>query len=319
MELRQLRTFLTVGRQLSFYRAAETLHYAQSTVSAQIRALEEELGVPLFDRLGKKVVLTAAGESLMQHAERMLAIEEEARSGVAVWKEPKGTISLRIPETVGTCLLPAAFSAFHRSYPNIGLDISTCALYTLKQEFRTGVTDLAFLLADSISAAELVVEALGFLRIAAVCAPEHRLVAENTFTLADLAGETLLLSKQDCSYKMGVDRELTEQDIRLGARMEMTSVATIRQCAIHGMGIAVLPEIAVREEIQAGLLHRLPWEDEGLEQAVLMLWHKDKWISRPLAKLMDEARNCAGRLTGCRVACQPGLPGENLLRQDSRD
>lgn len=319
MELRQLRTFLAVGRLLSFYRAAEALHYAQSTVSAQIRALEEEFGLPLFDRLGRKVVLTAAGESLMQYAEKMLAIEEETRSGVAAWKEQKGTIALRVPETIGTCLLPEALGAFHRSYPSIGLDISTCALYTLKQEFRSGVTDLAFLIADSISAAELAVEAIGFLRIVAVCAREHGRAAATSFTLADLAGGTLLLPKQDCSYKMAIDRELTEQDIRLGARMEMTSVATIRQCAIHGMGIAILPEIAVREDIRAGLLHRLPWEDEGREQAVLMLWHKNKWISGPLAMLMNEARKCVGRLTGCRDACLAGLSGQDLLREDARD
>ena len=318
MELRQLRTFLAVGRLLSFYRAAETLHYAQSTVSAQIRALEEEFGVPLFDRLGRKVVLTAAGESLMQYAEKMLAVEEETRSGVAAWKEQKGTITLRVPETVGTCLLPEALNAFHRSYPSIGLDISTCALYTLKQEFRSGVTDLAFLIADSISAAELAVEAIGFLRIVAVCAQTHGRAAAS-FTLADLAGKTLLLPKQDCSYKMAIDRELTERDIRLAARMEMTSVATIRQCAIHGMGIAILPEIAVREDIRAGLLHRLPWEDEGREQAVLMLWHKKKWISGPLAMLMDEARKCVGRLTDCHDACLPGLSGQDLLRDDARD
>jgi len=292
-----LKTFLAVGRLLSFYRAAETLHYAQSTVSAQIKALEEEFGVPLFDRLGKKVVLTEAGESLMQYAEKMLAIEEETRAGVSACQEPKGTISLRIPESVGTCLLPEAFREFHRSYPTISLDISNCVFHTLKQEFKTGITDLAFLISDSVTAAKSVVEALGFLRIVAVCAPGHRAAGKTTFDLGDFAGETVLLPKQDCSYKMGFDRELTEQDVRLAARMEMTSVGTIKQCIIQGVGIAILPEISIRDERAAGRVHVLPWEDGGREQAILMLWHKDKWIFPALRAFMDAARNSVRRLT----------------------
>jgi DNA-binding transcriptional LysR family regulator len=301
MELRQLKTFLTVGRLLSFYRAADVLHYAQSTVSAQIRALEEEFGVPLFDRLGRKVALTTAGEALMQYAERMLAIEEETRAGVTAGTEPQGRISLRVPETVATWLLPGAFAAFHRSWPGIGLDIGNCAFHTLKQEFRSGVTDLAFLIADSIAAAELVVEAIGFLRLVAVCAPGHPCARSADFALGELAGQTLLLPKQDCSYRMDIDRELAGQDIRLQARMEMTSVATIKQCTVQGMGVSILPEVAVREELREGRLQLLQWQDgESRDLAVLMLWHKDKWISPALAALMDAARACSGALAGGR-------------------
>jgi DNA-binding transcriptional LysR family regulator len=296
MELRQLKTFQTVGRLLSFYRAAEKLHYAQSTVSAQIKSLEEEFGVPLFDRLGKKVILTDAGDMLMQYAEKILAIEEETRAGVLGWKEPKGTISLRIPETVGSCLLPEAFSEFHRAYPNVSLDISNCAFQTLKQEFKTGITDLAFLIAEQVSASELIVETLGFLRLVAVCAPNQKMVGVSRFTLNDLAGETILLPKQDCSYKMAIDKEFTERDIRLAAKIEMASVEMIKQCVTRGMGIAILPETAVKEEITNGLLHVLPWQD-GYEQAILMLWHKDKWIFPALHAFMDMARENVRRLT----------------------
>ncbi|MGA7644044.1 MAG: LysR family transcriptional regulator, partial [Syntrophobacteraceae bacterium] len=83
MELRQLKTFLMVAKLLSFNRAADALNYAQSTVSVQIRGLEEEFGVPLFDRLGKQVVLTEAGQVLMRYAQKMLDIEEETHCEVA--------------------------------------------------------------------------------------------------------------------------------------------------------------------------------------------------------------------------------------------
>jgi DNA-binding transcriptional LysR family regulator len=82
MELRELKTFQKVAILLSFDRAAEVLHYAQSTVSAQIKALEDELGVPLFDRLGRQIVLTDAGEKLLKYSRRLLAIHEETYAEV---------------------------------------------------------------------------------------------------------------------------------------------------------------------------------------------------------------------------------------------
>ncbi|MFH0784686.1 MAG: LysR family transcriptional regulator [Pseudomonadota bacterium] len=295
MELRQLKTFQTVGHLLSFYRAAEKLHYAQSTVSAQIKALEEEFGVPLFDRLGKKVVLTEGGEMLMQYAEKMLAIEEETKAGVSGHKEPQGTISLRIPESIGTYLMGDAFRQFHQTYPKISFNISNCAFHTLKQEFKTGITDLAFLIAGYVSAPELVVEALGFITIVAVCSPDHPAVAKRTFTLQDFSGETLLLPKHDCSYKMEIEKELVESSIEIAAKLEITSVEMIKQWVMKGVGIAILPEIAIRNQIKSGHLRVLPWENSGREQAVLMLWHKDKWLFPALQAFMDATR-CSVRL-----------------------
>lgn len=297
MELRQLKTFQTVGRLLSFYRAAEKLHYAQSTVSTQIKALEEEFGVPLFDRLGKKVVLTEAGEMLMQYAEKMLAIEEETKAGVSRHKEPQGTISLRIPESIGTYLLADAFQKFHQTYPKISINISNCAFNTLKQEFKSGITDLAFLIAGYVSAPELVVEALGFMNVVAICSPDHPAAVKQSFTLYDLSGETLLLPKHDCSYKMELEKELTEHSIEIAAKFSISSVEMIKQSVMKGVGIAILPEIAVRDQVKSGDIRILPWESPGREQAVLMLWHKDKWLFPALQAFMDATRHSVRQLT----------------------
>lgn len=298
MELRQLKTFQTVGRLLSFYRAAETLHYAQSTVSAQIKGLEEEFGLPLFDRLGKKVVLTEAGEMLMEYAGKMLAIEAETRAGVSGRKEPQGCISLRIPESIGTYLMAGAIRDFHAAFPKIGFNISACAFNSLKQEMKTGVTDLAFLISDYIAASELVVEALGFVNIVAVCGPDHPAAGKNAFTLQDFGNQAILLPKQDCSYKMQFEKELTGNSIQIAAKIEMNSVEMLKQCIMQGVGIAVLPEVTVRKERDSGRMHVLPWNQAGLEQAVLMLWHKDKWISPALHAFMEATRHCIKGLTG---------------------
>src|SRR5438046_264194 len=107
MELRQLETFRVVATQLSFTRAAATLDYAQSSVTAQIQSLELELGVRLFDRLGRRVALTDAGERLLEYAERLLSLADEARAALADGAEPAGTLTIGAPETVMTYRLPS--------------------------------------------------------------------------------------------------------------------------------------------------------------------------------------------------------------------
>lgn len=291
MELRQLKTFQAVARLLSFHRAAEMLHYSQSTVSAQIKLLEEDLGVPLFNRLGKKVALTEAGETMLRHAEKLLAIENEARNDVANNNQAKGTITLRIPESIATYLLPEALHRLHLAYPNVNIDIANCAFSSLKHELRSGSVDLAFLIADQVAAAELQVEALGFVEIVAVVAPSHPLGKRCEFTLHCLQGETLLLPKQDCSYKMAVETALTEQAVTLRALMAITGIETIKHLVAQGCGVAILPETAIRAERRAGQLLVLPWRDFGCQQAVLLLRHKDKWLSPMLSDFIALARD----------------------------
>ncbi len=290
MELRQLKTFQVVGRLLSFNRAAEHLNYAQSTVSAQIKLLEEEFAVPLFDRLGKKVVLTGAGDLLMQYAEKLLTMEDETRTQVSGWEEPQGILTLRVPQSIGIRLMPAVLREFHKVYPRIGFSINSCAFDSLKQEFRAGVTDLAFLIAEYVTASELIVETLGFLQIVAVCSPSHPASTKKTFALHDFQDETLLLPKHDCSYKMEFEKELIENKIRPAAKIEMNSVEMLRQCVIAGIGITIIPEIMVREETASGRLQVIPWPETPLEKAVMMIHHKDKWISPSLQAFMEAVR-----------------------------
>src|SRR5262249_14299225 len=121
MELRQLITFQAVASTLSFTRAAVLLNYAQSSVTAQIQALEEELGVPLFDRLGKRVVLTDAGQRLVRYADRMLNLADETRGVVSGGEVRGGTLTLSAIETLCTYRLPGILRQFRDQFPHVQL------------------------------------------------------------------------------------------------------------------------------------------------------------------------------------------------------
>lgn len=291
MEIRHLKTFLTVANLLSFNKAAERLNYAQSSVSAQIRALEEELGVQLFDRLGRRILLTGAGEQLIHYAERISDLADETRAEIGGRRDPGGSLTIRVPESLGVHRLPPVISEFSRRFPRVRLNFTYCAHEGLQKDFRKGIIDLAFLLTDSFHAGDLETEALGSEAIALVASPGHRLAKQMLVPTRELSEETLLLSTVDCSYRRLFERLLEEEGVPLEATRIFHSVETLKRCVMAGAGITVLPVVSVSEEIGKGKLTRLAWEEDQLEVAMLMIWSKGRWLSPILSAFMELARN----------------------------
>lgn len=295
LEIRNLRTFQTVARLLSFNQAAQALNYAQSTVSAQVQALEEELGVHLFDRLGRGILLTEAGGRLLNYADKMLDLAAEARAEVSQTTELTGSLTIRVPESLATHRLPPVVQRFHQQWPGVRLLLITCAHEALKADLRKGVTDLAFLLADSISAADLGVELLGSEPLALVCGPGHPLCSEPGVSAELLARQSLLLTRVDCSYRRLLEGMLAQPAGQGLSIMEINSVAALKQCLARGLGVSLLPAVAVVAELAAGHLVALPWEGDGLSVGSLMVWHNHRWLSPSLAAFMELARKELGR------------------------
>jgi len=290
LEIRQLKTFKTVATLLSFTQAAQHLNYAQSSISAQIQALEDELAVKLFDRLGRRILLTEAGERLLLYAGKLLDLAEETRTDVAEASQPQGSLTIRVPETLGVHYLPPVIKRFQRRFPQVGLLFTTCAHEGLQKDLRKGLTDLAFIMADSIQAADLVSEALGFESLMVVAHPQHPLAAKTVVRTRDFHGQTLLLSRVDCSYRRVFQQALAQADVRPGGLLEFNSIAAIKQCVMEGIGITIMPQVAVAEEIAAGRLAPLAWEEGPLETALLMIWYKEKWLSPTLTAFMEMVR-----------------------------
>ena len=290
MEIRHLKTFLTVAKLLSFNKAAEHLHYAQSSISAQIQALEAELGVQVFDRLGRRILLTEAGERLTHYAERIVGLAEETVAEIGGESDPEGSLTIRIPESLGIHRLPPAISEFSNRFRRVRLNFTICAHEGLQKDLRKGVIDLAFLLTDSFYSGDLETEALGFESIVLVSSPSHPLAKEKLVRTRDLREDTLLLSTVDCSYRRLFERILEQEGVPLKATRIFHSVETLKRCVMEGAGITVLPEVSVSEEIKKRKLTRLPWEEGRLEVAVLMIWSKERWLSPTLKAFMDVIR-----------------------------
>ena len=289
MDLQRLQTFRTVATLMNFNQAAEVLHLAQSTVSAQIKTLEKEIGVLLFRRIGKSIQLTEAGAKLLVYADKLLAIKEEAVAEITGKNQASGLLTLRMPQTLATHYLPDILCDFQPRFPEMKLDITSCAMHSLEHELRIGTVDLAFLFADSINAKNLDCELLRIEPLAIITHPGHPLAAKKSADYKDLKNQVLLLPKNDCGYRMDLEQTLAMETIAPATVIEMNSIEAIKQTIKAGLGITIIPEISIRKEVEKGDVAKVSWVN-NLEIGVLMIHCRDKWQSPPVEAFIETMR-----------------------------
>ena len=289
MEIRQLKTFRTVAALQSFNQAAKVLNYAQSTVSEQIKGLENDLNVQLFLRSGKKIILTEAGESLLQYAQRILDIEDELKSDIVDKNDYYGALSIRVPQTISVLYLPNILKKFHEKFPKIRCKFNTCTYFSLEQEFQSGMTNLAFLITDHYRCcgSNLHTEILMNIPLIFISHPDNPLVRKKSINFEDFRNQTIVMGTQYCSYRAMFERELTKYKVEPDTVLEFSNLESIKRCVMEGTGISLVAGILVKEELSNGLLSALPWKGKQFDAKLLMIWRKDKWISPPLQALMD--------------------------------
>ncbi|MGW1012804.1 LysR family transcriptional regulator [Streptomyces termitum] len=288
MELRLLATFEKVAEVLSFTRAAAELGYAQSSVTAQVRALETSLGAELFDRLGGHIRLTPAGERLLPYARRMAELAGEAREAVTAG-EAAGTISVATMESLSTYRLPPLLEYVHHRHPGIRLSLRPTLGDAAREALRRGTYDLGFLMEAETSYEGLETEVLGPEPLVLVAAPGHPLAGRTALTTADLAGTALVGTEPGCAYRDLFEAELAPW--RPGF-LEFGTVEASKRAVASGLGIVLLPRVAVREELAAGTLTALDWEPP-FTLFTQLAWRRGKRLPAHVRLFVEQARRLA--------------------------
>ncbi len=287
MEFRQLHTFLVIASLESFNKAADVLDLAQSTVSDQIRALENDLDVRLFNRTSRRISLTSAGEILLNYARNMMDLETELRTKIKGNDMIQGSLAIRIPETICTHFLPSVLREFNRTFPLVDLSCHSCSYFGLAEELRSGVMNLAFLITDSFLASDLEMKVLQPLPLALVCGPEHRLAGKTEIKAEDLKLEPVFAPTSDCDYFKILDRKMMEATVRLQSVFRMGSLEAIKRNLMAGTGVALLTRVCVEKELASGQLAELSLSGGTMSADMTMIWQKDKWQSPALRAFMD--------------------------------
>ncbi|WP_127548590.1 LysR family transcriptional regulator [Paenibacillus amylolyticus] len=291
MEIRQLKTFWTLASTCSFSQTAELLSYVPSTITMQIKSLEEELGVKLLDRLGKKVVLTDAGQQFLPYATKILNDVEEAKCISSQHGELAGTVVIGADEVLCAYLLPALFKRFRADYPGVRLLFRPLSGQELKSSLREGHADVVFVLDEPINSKDLHSEFLKDETFQMVVSPDHMLASRSELVIDDFHKQHFLLTEKNCSYRTYFDQSITKKGADALTELEFHSVEAIKQCVGAGLGIALLPEMALKKELSDGEVVALPWDLSDISFSAQMLWHREKWISPSMAAFMEVAKS----------------------------
>jgi DNA-binding transcriptional LysR family regulator len=301
VEFRHVETFRAVAEELSFSRAAARLGYVQSSVSAQVGALEQELGVPLFDRLGRRIALTDAGEVLFAYSGQLLALAEQAKDAVVDAGvgsgEVTGSLTVSAPETLLTYRLPRLLALFHERYPKVRLSVRPSAIGRLvgsaREAVEEGAVDVAFVLDEPLSKRTrptyLAVETLVAEDVSVIAPASHALAPSFVVLPRDLGTATVLLPEapeSGCAYRGQFERQLGSAGVVPPETMEFRSIEAVKQCVAAGMGISVLPSVAVSAELKTGKLAALRW-GESFEVLTQMSWREDRWESPALRAFLE--------------------------------
>ena len=289
MDVRTLSTFAAAARTLNFTNAARSLGYAQSSVTAQIKSLEEDLGSSLFNRVGNRLELTEPGERFLVYAERILALTHEAKASLQD-EAGVGTLRFTAPESVCTYLLPPVLKAFKDTFPRVHLQFLPGFVRDFKRQVLEGMVDFAFILEEPFPSKTLAVETLRDEEILIVAAPSHRFASARRVSAQDLLGEDVLLKALGCSYRNQFERQLITAGAHPGRFLEFQGVETIKRCVEVGLGIAPLPRMAVEAELQSGRLVAVPWEGPEIRISTHLVWNPERHMGATEKAFLDHVR-----------------------------
>lgn len=290
VDLIYLKSFLEVARCQSFTKAAENLGYVQSSVTAQIQKLENEYGVVLFERYGRSMRLTSAGEQLRDTFEQILNLYEDSKRLIS--RQVKGHLEIGTIESLMAFFLPPLFHRFLQAFPQINLQVNPLIHANIFQLVKTGELDLGIILDRPVEDDDIEVIPIRREPLVLVAAPDHPLCSVNTLNVGELEGQSLIVTEQGCTYRAAFQRLLGEHGVTYHIHHEFGSLEAIKQCVGYGLGIALVPHIAVTRELAEQRLVALPFEHSDITFYTQIVHHKRKWLDpavRHMIKLLTDA------------------------------
>ncbi|MFP7493317.1 LysR family transcriptional regulator [Terribacillus saccharophilus] len=292
--MKQLKIFQAAAKELNLTRTARLLGYAQSSVSANIQSLEEELGFHLFERVGKRIYLTEVGKEFLGYTDKILDTLEEAENHFESKRSSiKGVLTICASETQCSYRLPDILHRFQSAYPNVQLifkpGISEKSFQELLYE---GKIDIALLSMKKMKDDLLVIKNLKREPIVIVCHPNSNLAA-GRYTHEQLKHEQLLLT-EPCDYRDIFEEFVNPEKRTAIKKLELADIAAIKQCVKKGLGIAALPLIAVKDEVKAGSIAILAGSQLDFQIDLQLCYHKKKIMSQALKAFIEVTEEYVG-------------------------
>lgn len=288
MEFRNIATFLKVVELASFSKAAEKLHYAQSTVTMQIQQLEKELGTKLFDRVGNGVLLTEKGQEFAFHAYDILSAVEKAVTSVKVdstdldKKNLIGKLFIGSVESIAAALLPDILLQFRDTCPKVETIVHIARRDTLIDEVHNNQIDLFFSLEKKRNVPGFKRVTLSKEEIIFIAPNNFNLAADEHIPLNKIVTMPFLLTEKGESYRYELDCILAEQDIEVNPVIEISNPETIVQLVEREAGVSFLPYFCCKKALEQETIKRINTTMSDMYMYSQLFYHKNKWLTPPM-------------------------------------
>ena len=291
MEIRNLMTFIRVAELCSFTKAAEALGYTQSTVSFQIKQLEDELGCLLFERINHTVSLTADGEKLLTYAHSIHNLTEEFKESMSAEKRVAGYIHILMPDSICEDMLVRSFSAFHEKYPDVKLKFSSADTNEMALMLDHNEADAMITLDRHVYKKDFVIAKEAPIQMHFVTGAKSPLAGRKKIRLEELGEYPLILTEKDAGYRRALDMEMAKHSIELSPVLEISRPDIITKLLIDSDRISFLPDFVTEKLVESGKLFYLNVTDFDAHIWKQLIYHKNKWMSEALKAFIEYAKD----------------------------
>jgi len=295
LNLNQLRIFYFAAKYGSFSAAAEALFVTQPAVTKQIQQLQAAHGVKLLNRFGKKMVLTDAGEALYSFADKIFQIESQAEENLRDFQQRKsGRLRIHASESFGAYYLPFVINPFRKKYPRIHIAVN---IFTNQQIVENTIkleNDLGFI-SSPLEHKKLVVSEILEDRLILIVPPSHPFARKKVLDPRKLEGQPIIMHEKGSASRNIVDEFIRKNNLFVSITLELSNNEAIKRAVEQGLGLSLISENVVREEIERKKLKPIPLTDPTLKRKFYLIYHKDKYLSQPFQMFVQMVNQWASK------------------------
>ncbi len=287
MDLRALNIFIEVAELGSFTRAGEKLGYSQPTISFQIKQLEKEMGVPLFDRIGHTVSLTDEGRDALSYAQTICNISQEMILGTTGRREASGLLRLGMADSLCEPLIAVDFGGFRQRYPRVSMEIVTGDTGQLLSYLDHNLADMICTIDDRVYDTNYVIANEEEIGVHFVASAQSQLARKKQVPVEELLEHPFLLTEKGMSYRRLLDEKLARDSRHIHPVLETGRADLICSLVEKDVGLTFLPDYVTEAGVRSGGLVRLNVPDFRIVVWKQLLYRREKWISLQMQAMID--------------------------------
>lgn len=287
MELRNLITFIHVAELGSFTKAAEQLGYSQSTISFQIKQLEDELNCLLFERINHTITLTQRGHELVSYAHKVRALTDEFKDNIEEEKECVGNIHVVTPDSVCEEMINNYYLDFHKKFPGISIKFTTADTAVMFEMIDRNEADLIVTLDAHSYKKDYIIAKEEHLPMHFVAKSDSKFSGKKNLSIKDIIDEPFILTEYGQGYRKVFDKELAKKSLEIIPVLEIGRTDIITSIISDSDMISYLPDFVTKDMVDSGKLCYLDICDMNLEIWKQLIYHKNKWMSKSLKTVVN--------------------------------